>query len=111
MGFQDFGVGGTAGAAGVGRISGAAADRSDFGFSLRDALEPAGQPLEGRAVYGPDEAGEGKGGGSVRARAGGRRVHGKCAAGGFDSAKCAVHIRTRRRAADGGTWRTIAVDR
>jgi len=25
---------------------------------LRNALEPAGQPLEGRAVYGCDEAGE-----------------------------------------------------
>src|SRR5437899_6183040 len=46
-----------------------------------------------------------KGGGSVRTGAGGGRLHGKCAAGGFDSAECAVRVRTRWRAADSGTWR------
>src|SRR5216683_2430712 len=47
MGLQDFGAGGRAGAADVGGVSGTAADRSDVGFSLRHALEPAehGGPL------------------------------------------------------------------
>ncbi len=72
------------------RISGAAADGSDVGFSLRDALEPVGQSLEGCAVYGRDEAGEDEAGGAVCAGAGGRGLHGECATGGFAAAGCAI---------------------
>ena len=61
-------------------------------FHSCDALEPAGQPLEGRAVYGSDEAGEDETGGTVRAGAGGRRLHGKCAAGGLAAAGYAVYV-------------------
>src|SRR2546425_11274257 len=111
MGLQDFGVGGRAGAAELGGISGAAADGSDFGFPLRDALEPAGQSLEGRAVYGSDEAGEAETRRCVCAGAGGGRLHGECAAGGFDAAGCAAYVRARRRAIGGGTRRAAAADR
>src|SRR2546422_1087623 len=111
MGLQDFGAGGRAGAAELGGISGAAADGSNVGFSLRDALEPAGQPLEGRAVYGGDEVGEAETRRCVCAGAGGRGLHGECAAGGFDAAGCAVYVRARRRAIGGGTRRAAAADR
>src|SRR5258708_429434 len=92
MGLQDLRASGRAGAADVGGVPGAVADRSDFGFSLRDALEPARQPLERRAVYGHAEAGEEEDGSAVRASAGGRRLHGECPAGGFAAAGCAVHV-------------------
>src|SRR5260370_6688400 len=82
MGLQEFGVGRRTGAADVARVSGAAADGSDLGFSLRDALEPAGPSFERRAVYGRDEAGEAEAGRGVCAGTGGRRLHGKWAAGG-----------------------------
>src|SRR6266849_1240821 len=111
MGLQDFGAGGRAGAADVGRISGAAADGSDFGFSLCDAVEPAGQSLERRAVYGCDEAGEEEAGGTVCAGAGGGRLHRKCAAGGFAALGCVVYVRTRWRATNSRTWRAAAPDR
>src|SRR6266849_3186823 len=111
MGLQDFGAGGRAGAADVGGVSGTAADRSDVGFSLRHALEPAGQSLEGRAVYGCDEAGEEETRGAIRAGAGGRGLYGKCAAEGFAAAGCAVYVRTRRRASAGGTRRAATADR
>src|SRR5260370_199771 len=105
MGLQDFGACRGAGAADLGRISGAAADGSDFGFPLRDALEPAGQSLEGRAVYGGDQAGEKEAWSGVFAGAGGRRLHGECAAGGVAAAGRAVYVRARRRALGCGTWR------
>src|SRR2546426_8611038 len=111
MGLQDFGAGGRAGAADVGGVSGAAADGSDVGFSLRDALEPAGQSLEGSAFYGGDEVGEAETRRCVCAGAGGGRLHGECAAGGFDAAGCAVYVRARRRAIGGGTRRAAAADR
>src|SRR5216684_1724254 len=69
MGLQDLRASGRAGAAELGGVSRAAADGSDFGFSLRDALEPAGQPLERRAVHRCAEAGEEKAGGAVCASA------------------------------------------
>src|SRR6266699_616507 len=92
VGFQDFRAGGGTGAADVGRISCASADGSDVGFSLRDALEPARQSLERRAFYGRDEAGEEEAGGAVCAGAGGRRLHGKRAAGGFTAAGCVIRV-------------------
>src|SRR5258708_39385414 len=92
MGLQDLRASGRAGAADVGGVSSAAAVGSDFGFSLRDALEPAGQPLERRAVYGCAEAGEEEAGSAVCASAGGRRLHRERAAGGFAAAGCAVHV-------------------
>src|SRR2546423_5542966 len=110
MGLQDFWAGGRAGAADVGRVWGVAADGGNFGFSLRDAVEPAGQPLEGRTVHGRDEAGESEAGGAVRVGAGGRRLHGKCAAGGFVEAECVVCVRARWRTADRGAWRAIEAD-
>ncbi len=60
--------------------------------SLRDALEPAGQSVEGRVVYGNAQAGEAEGRGKVCVGAGGRGIHGECAAGGFDAAGCAVCV-------------------
>src|SRR5438876_4327841 len=110
MGLQDFGTGGRSAAADVERVRGAAADGGDFGFSLRDTLEPAGQSLERRAVHGRYEIGEAKGGGTVCAGAGGRRLHGKCAACRFAAAQRAVCVRARWRAADCGAWRAIEVD-
>src|SRR5437588_2402400 len=110
MGLKDFGAGGRAGAADVGEISCVAADGGDFGFSLRDTLEPAGQSLERCAVHGRYEIGEAKGGGTVCAGAGGRRLHGKCAAGGFAEAECVVCVRARWRTADRGAWRAIEAD-
>src|SRR5213075_765732 len=71
MGLQDFGASGGTETADLGRISLNAADGSDFGFSLRDALEPAGQPVEGRAVHGRLEANEAEAGGAVCAGAAG----------------------------------------
>src|SRR6266852_3167422 len=103
MGFQDFGASGSSGTADVGGVSGAAADGSDFRFSLRDAMEPAGQPLEGRALYGCDKAGEEEARGTVCAGAGGRRLHGECANGGFAAAGCVVYVRARWRTAGAGT--------
>ena len=41
-------------------ISRTAADGDDFGFSLRDALEPAGQSLERCFVHGCHETGQGE---------------------------------------------------
>src|SRR5260370_22803646 len=55
MGLQDFRAGGGGGTAELGGVPSAATDRGDFGFSLRDALEPVGQPLERRAVHRCDE--------------------------------------------------------
>src|SRR3989442_9957638 len=110
MGLQDFGAGGRAGAADVGGVSGASSDGSIVGFSLRDALEPAGQSLEGSAFYGGDEVGEAETRRCVCAGAGGGRLHGECAAGGFDAAGCAVYVRARRRAIGGGTRRAAAAD-
>src|SRR5882757_5409049 len=110
MGLQDFGGSGNAGEVELEGIWGAAADRSDVGFSLRDAMEPAGQSMEGRTVYGRTEAGEGEDGREVCAGAGRRGIHGECAAGGFDAAGCAVCVGARWRAADGGTWRAAAFD-
>src|SRR2546430_5767020 len=52
----------------------------------------------------------GKARGAVRAGAGGRRLHGKCAAGGFIEAECVVCVRARWRAADRGAWRAIEAD-
>src|SRR5258708_5190916 len=94
VGLQDYRAGGSTGATDVGGVSRAAADGGDIGFSLRDALEPAGQPVEGRAVYGCDEAGEDEAGGAVCAGAGGGRLHSKCAVGGFAAAGSAVYVRT-----------------
>src|SRR3989449_3691783 len=111
MGLQDFGAGGRTGAADVGGVSGAAADGSNVGFSLRDALEPAGQPLEGSAFYGGDEVGEAEAGCGVCVGAGGRGLHGQCAVGGFAKTGCAVHVRARRRAARARAWRAAAADR
>src|SRR6266568_2748300 len=111
MGLQDFGIGGRAGAVELGRISSAAADGGDFGFSLRDALEPAGQSVEGRTVYGCDEGGREEARVEVCAGAGRRRLHGECPAGGFAAAGCAVHICARWRTVGGGARRTAAVDR
>src|SRR4029077_15555333 len=111
MGFQDFRAGGRASAADVGRVSRAPADRSNVGFSLRDSVEPAGQPVEGRAVYGRDEAGEEEAGSGICAGAGGRRLYGERAAGGFAAAGSAVYVRARWRAAGGRARRAIAADR
>src|SRR5258708_9909322 len=111
MGLQDFRVGRRRVAAELGGISRAAANGSDVGFSLCDALEPTGQPLERSAVYGCDETGEAEAGGAVCAGAGGRRLHGECATGGFAAAGCAIHLCARRRAVGGGTWRAAASDR
>src|SRR5437870_13854664 len=111
MGLQDFGTGGRSAAADVERVRGAAADGGDFGFSLRDTLEPAGQSLERRAVYGRAETGESETGGTVCAGAGGRRLHGECAAGGFIEAECVVCVRARWRAADSRARRPAPADR
>src|SRR5258708_38499100 len=108
MGLQDFGIAGRAGAVELGRISSAAADGGDFGFSLRDALEPAGQSVEGRAVYGCDEGGREEARVELCAGAGGRRLHGECPAGGFAAAGRAVHILARWRTGGGGTRRDAA---
>src|SRR5439155_24352185 len=111
MGLQDFWAGGRSAAADVERISRAAACGSDFGFSLRDTLEPAGQSLERRTVYERAETGESETGGAVCAGAGGRRLHGKCAAGGFAEAECVVCVRARWRTADSRARRPAPADR
>src|SRR5215475_303439 len=110
MGFQDFWRSGSAGEMVVEGVPGAATDGSDFGFSLRDALEPAGQSVEGCAVYGCAEAGTAEAGSEIYTGAGGRRLHGECTAGRSKAAECAVCIRTRRRSTNGGPWRAAATD-
>src|SRR6516164_275714 len=108
MGFQDRRLGGRAAAAVMAGISRAAAGRSDFGFSLRDAMEPARQSMEGRAVHGSVEASETEDGRGVCVGAGRRGLYGKRAVERFGAARRAVRVCARRRTAARGTWRAVA---
>src|SRR5262249_26408999 len=90
VGFQDQWGRGIAATAELGGVSGAAADRSDFRLSLRDAVEPAGQPLERRPFHRSTEAGTAEAGSEVCFGSRGGRVHRERAAGGFETAECAV---------------------
>jgi len=82
-------------------IWGAAANGSDFGFSLCDALEPfLDNRWKGVLFTECAEAGEGEGGREICAGAGGRGIHGECAAGRFERGRmvlfCVLSMMARR---------------